>query len=253
MEEESSLMNEDIKNSTAEFKKLMLMYNSALKEMETKVKILSDEFHTLYRYNPIEHIKTRLKTPESIIRKLERKGLGLTYNNMINYLNDIAGIRIICSFLQDIYRIVEMFEQSGDLKILEKKDYIKSPKPSGYSSYHLIVLVPVSFSTGIVDVKVEIQIRTIAQDFWASLEHKIKYKYENEVPREISRELTECSRMINQLDKKMSYLGTGTVDELTASMKKESIQSETESMKMIEKLQKIIISSQNQTNGEPLN
>ena len=253
MEEDISLSIEDIKNGTAEFKRFMLMYNSALKEIETKVKILSDEFHTLYRYNPIEHIKTRIKTPESIIRKLEKKGVAITYDNMVKYIDDVAGIRIICSFLQDIYRIVDMFEKSSDFKILMEKDYIKSPKPSGYSSYHLIVLVPVSFSSGNINVKVEIQIRTIAQDFWASLEHKIKYKYENEVPKDISSELIECAAMINQLDKKMSYLGNGTVDELTESMKKENIVPESEGMMMLEKLKRIMISSQNQTNGEPLN
>lgn len=253
MEEEFSLSIEDIKNGTAEFKRFMLMYNSALKEIETKVKILSDEFHTLYRYNPIEHIKTRMKTPESIVRKLEKKGVSITYDNMVKYIDDVAGIRIICSFLQDIYRIVDMFEKSSDLKILVEKDYIKKPKPSGYSSYHLIVLVPVSFSSGNINVKVEIQIRTIAQDFWASLEHKIKYKYENAIPKEISEELVECAAMINQLDKKMSYLGNGTVDELTESMKKENIVPESDNMVMMEKLRKIIISSQNQTNGEPLN
>ena len=178
MKDNSIVINlDDIKNGTAEFKKIMLMYNSALKEIETKVNILSDEFQTLYKYNPIEHIKTRVKTPESIIKKMERKGMGVTYNNMVNYINDVAGIRIICSFLPDIYRIVEMFERSEDLKIIEKKDYIKTPKASGYSSFHLIVLVPVTFSNGTVDVKVEIQIRTVAMDFWASLEHKIKYKY----------------------------------------------------------------------------
>lgn len=253
MEEDISLSVEDLKKGTAEFKRFMLMYNSALKEIETKVKILSDEFHTLYRYNPIEHIKTRIKSPESIIRKLEKKGVAITYQNMAKYLDDVAGIRIICSFLQDIYRIVDMFEKSSDLKIIQEKDYIKRPKPSGYSSYHLIVLVPVSFSSGDVNVKVEIQIRTIAQDFWASLEHKIKYKYENEVPKEISAELVECATMINQLDKKMSYLGNGTVDELTESMKKDNITHETDNLRMIEKLKKIMISSQNQTNGEPLN
>ena len=253
MEEDISLSIEDIKIGSAEFKRFMLMYNSALKEIETKVKILSDEFHTLYRYNPIEHIKTRIKSPESIIGKLEKKRVALTYNNMINYIEDVAGIRIICPFLQDIYRIVDMFKKSGDLKILQEKDYIKRPKVSGYSSYHLIVLVPVSFSTGIVDIKVEIQIRTIAQDFWASLEHKIKYKYENEVPQDISAELVDCARMINQLDKKMSYLGNDTVDELTESMKKDNIQHESDGMRMMEKIKKIMISSQNLTNGEPLN
>ncbi|MBO5397881.1 MAG: GTP pyrophosphokinase family protein [Clostridia bacterium] len=216
----------------------MLMYKSALKEIETKVNILSDEFQTLYKYNPIEHIKTRLKSPESIIKKMERKNLGITYNNMVNYINDVAGIRIICSFLPDIYRIVEMFEKSEDLKIVEKKDYIKTPKQSGYSSFHLIVLVPVSFSNGTVDVKVEIQIRTIAMDFWASLEHKIKYKYENEVPKNISKELVSCARMIHQLDKKMSRLGEATMNEFTKSM--ETLES-TSDIKLIEKLEQVLV------------
>lgn len=239
MEDNSVVINlEDFKNGTAEFKKIMLMYKSALKEIETKVNILSDEFQTLYKYNPIEHIKTRLKSPESIIKKMERKNLGITYNNMVNYINDVAGIRIICSFLPDIYRIVEMFEKSEDLKIVEKKDYIKTPKPSGYSSFHLIVLVPVSFSNGTVDVKVEIQIRTIAMDFWASLEHKIKYKYENEVPKNISKELISCARMIHQLDKKMSRLGEATMNELTKSM--ETLEP-TSDIKLIEKLEQVLV------------
>lgn len=239
MEDNSIVINiDDFKNGTAEFKKIMLMYKSALKEIETKVNILSDEFQTLYKYNPIEHIKTRVKSPESIIKKMERKNLGITYNNMVNYINDVAGIRIICSFLPDIYRIVEMFEKSEDLKIVEKKDYIKTPKPSGYSSFHLIVLVPVSFSNGTVDVKVEIQIRTIAMDFWASLEHKIKYKYENGVPKKISKELISCAQMINQLDKKMSRLGEAAMNELTESM--ETFEP-TSDMKLIEKLEKVLV------------
>ena len=241
MKDNSIVINlDDIKNGTAEFKKIMLMYNSALKEIETKVNILSDEFQTLYKYNPIEHIKTRIKTPESIIKKMERKGMGVTYNNMVNYINDVAGIRIICSFLPDIYRIVEMFERSEDLKIIEKKDYIKTPKASGYSSFHLIVLVPVTFSNGTVDVKVEIQIRTIAMDFWASLEHKIKYKYENGVPKNISKELISCARMINKLDTKMSKLGEETMKQLTESMEKNEPE-QINQIKLIEKLEKVLL------------
>lgn len=243
MAEKNVIVNlEEIKAEATEFKKLMLMYNSALKEIETKVNILSDEFRTLYRYNPIEHIKTRIKTPESIIKKLERKNLGLTYNNMINHLNDVAGIRIVCSFVPDIYRIVEMLEKAGDLKILEKRDYIKHPKPSGYSSYHVIALVPVSFSNGTVEVKVEIQIRTIAMDFWASLEHKIKYKYENGVPKNISKELIACAKMANQLDLRMSKLGENTMKQLTDSME----QSEKEGdLRLIDKLGKVFLSPKN--------
>lgn len=248
MKDKSIVINlDDIKNETAELKKIMLMYNSALKEIETKVNILSDEFQTLYRYNPIEHIKTRVKSPESIMKKMEKKGLGLTYNNMINYINDIAGIRIICSFLPDIYRIVEMFEKSDDLKILEKKDYIEKPKQSGYSSYHLIVLVPVSFSNGTVDVKVEIQIRTIAMDFWASLEHKIKYKYENGVPKNISKELIACSKMINKLDTRMSKLGEETMKQLTDSM--ENVESKND-IKLIEKFEKVLLINKKENENE---
>lgn len=249
MKDKSVVINlNDLKNETAEFKKILLMYNSALKEIETKVNILSDEFQTLYKYNPIEHIKTRIKSPESIMKKLEKKDLGLTYNNMINYINDIAGIRIICSFLPDIYRIVEMFEKSEDLKIVEKKDYIKAPKPSGYSSYHLIVLVPVSFSNGTVDVKVEIQIRTIAMDFWASLEHKIKYKYENAVPKNISKELIVCSRMISKLDTKMSRLGEETMKQLTDSM--ENVEESANDIKLIEKLEKVLLINKKESENE---
>ena len=207
-----------IKEKEYTFKKLMLMYNSALKEIETKVQIISDEFQMLYSYNPIEHIKTRIKSPESIVRKLKKRGYPITYNSLITNLNDVAGIRIICSFIPDIYKMVEMFDRSTDINIIEKKDYIKNPKESGYSSYHLIVSVPVSFASGIVDVKVEIQIRTIAMDFWASLEHKIKYKYSEELPKNVQKELKECSKMANKLDRKMSKLGGNLIEEFEQDM-----------------------------------
>lgn len=210
-----------VEENKQEFKELLLMYESALKEMETKIRIISDEFQMLYKYNPIEHIKTRIKTPESISNKLKRKGYDVTYTNLIEKINDVAGIRIICSFIPDIYRMVEMFDNATDIQIIEKKDYIKNPKESGYSSYHLIALVPVSFSTGMIDVKVEIQIRTIAMDFWASLEHKIKYKYSKDLPKNISKELKECSKMINKLDKRMSKLGGTLIEELELDMKSE--------------------------------
>lgn len=207
-----------IKEKGQEFQKLMLMYNSALKEIETKIQIISDEFKMLYNYNPIEHIKTRIKSPESIVKKLKRKGYSITYNSLVQNLNDIAGVRIICSFIPDIYKMVEMFEKSTDINIIEKRDYIKNPKESGYSSYHLIVSVPVSFSSGIMDVKAEIQIRTIAMDFWASLEHKIKYKYAEELPKNIQNELKECSKMANKLDRKMSKLGGNLIEEFEQDM-----------------------------------
>ncbi len=219
----NSLINiNEIKEGALQLRKILLMYESALKEMETKINIISQEFELLYKYNPIEHIKTRIKTPESIVKKLRKKGLEVTYKNLINEINDVAGIRIICSFIPDIYRMVEMFEQTPDVKIIRKKDYIKNPKPSGYSSYHLIVLVPVSFSKGMTNVKVEIQIRTIAMDFWASLEHKIKYKYDERLPKNISKELIDCSRIVNKLDKKMSSLGNKLIEEFDMEQNKKT-------------------------------
>ena len=219
----NSLINiNEIKEGALQLRKILLMYESALKEMETKINIISQEFELLYKYNPIEHIKTRIKTPESIVKKLRKKGLEVTYKNLVNEINDVAGIRIICSFIPDIYRMVEMFEQTPDVKIIRKKDYIKNPKPSGYSSYHLIVLVPVSFSKGMTNVKVEIQIRTIAMDFWASLEHKIKYKYDERLPKNISKELIDCSKIVNKLDKKMSSLGNKLIEEFDMEQNKKS-------------------------------
>lgn len=232
---------EDIKADATEFKKLMLMYNSALKEVETKVNILSDEFQTLYKYNPIEHIKTRIKSPESILSKLERKGFVPNYSNMVNQINDVAGIRIVCSFMPDIYRIADMLAKSDDIKILEVKDYVKNPKPSGYMSYHLIALVPVSFSNGTVDVRVEIQIRTMAMDFWATLEHKIKYKYDNEIPKNVSKDLVACAKAVNKLDLKMSSLGENAMQQLDDSMKEEDNGLD---MNIISKIEKVLISSQ---------
>lgn len=215
----SLMILDEIKDGALQLRKVNLMYESALKEMETKINIISQEFELLYKYNPIEHIKTRIKTPESIVKKLKKKGLEVTYKNLVNGVNDVAGIRIICSFIPDIYRMVEMFEQTPDIKVISKKDYIKNPKPSGYSSYHLIVLVPVSFSKGMTNVKVEIQIRTIAMDFWASLEHKIKYKYDEKLPKNISKELIECSKIVNKLDKKMSSLGNNLIEEFDLEQK----------------------------------
>ena len=160
------------------WKEAMLDYNSALKQIETKLSILNDEFQHIHRYNPIEHIKARIKTPESIVKKLKRYGLEFTLDNMEQAVNDIAGVRITCSFTSDIFRLADMIRDQKDIKVISTKDYITSPKPSGYRSYHMIISVPVYFSDRIKDVKVEIQIRTVAMDFWASLEHKINYKFE---------------------------------------------------------------------------
>ena len=185
---------------------VILIYNSALKQISTKLEILNDEFQHVHRYNPIEHIKSRIKSSESIVKKLRRNGLESTIENMVEYVNDIAGIRVICSFSSDIYRIAEMISNQNDIKVLAIKDYIKTPKPSGYRSYHMLITVPVYLSDRIVHAKVEIQIRTVAMDFWASLEHKINYKFEGDVPQNIKDELVECAQMITAVDNRMLRL-----------------------------------------------
>ena len=188
------------------WKTVMFLYTLALKEEGTKLEILNDEFQHVHSYNPIEHIKTRIKTPESIVKKLKRNGHETSIENMVKYVNDIAGVRLICSFTSDIYKLAEMIGNQTDLKVLSIKDYIKNPKESGYKSYHMLVSVPIFLSDSVVDTKVEIQIRTIAMDFWASLEHKIYYKFEGNAPDYISRDLKECADMVATLDDKMLQL-----------------------------------------------
>ena len=188
------------------WKTVIFLYNSALKEVGTRLEILNDEFQHVHQYNPIEHIKTRIKTPESIVKKLKRYGKETSIENMVKYVNDIAGVRLICSFTSDIYQLAEMIGNQSDLKVLSIKDYIKKPKESGYKSYHMLVSVPIFLSDSVVNTKVEIQIRTIAMDFWASLEHKIYYKFEGNAPDYISQDLRECAKMVSELDDKMLSL-----------------------------------------------
>lgn len=188
------------------WKTVIFLYNSALKEVGTKLEILNDEFQHVHKYNPIEYIKSRIKTPESIVKKLKRYGYESSIENMVNHVNDIAGIRIVCSFTSDIYRLAEMIGKQNDLTVVSIKDYIKNPKESGYKSYHMLVTVPIFKTDGVVDTKVEIQIRTIAMDFWASLEHKIYYKFEGNAPDYISRDLRECAGIVSMLDAKMLSL-----------------------------------------------
>ena len=184
----------------------LLLYDAALKEINTKLEILNNEFKLAHQYNPIEHITSRIKTPQSIAKKIRHNGRELTIDNIISYVNDVAGIRIICTFTSDIYRIADLIAKQSDIKVLKVKDYIMCPKDNGYTSYHMIVTVPVFLSDKTVDTKVEIQIRTIAMDFWASLEHKIYYKFEGNAPDLIQRELRECSEIVAYLDQKMLKL-----------------------------------------------
>ena len=203
----NSLLGEDVDS----WKTMMFIYNSALKEVGTKLDILNDEFLHVHQYNPIEYIKSRIKTPESIVQKLKRNGYESTIQNMVEHINDIAGIRIVCSFTSDIYRMAEMIGRQNDLTVVSVKDYIKHPKESGYKSYHMLVTVPIFLSDRVVDTKVEIQIRTMAMDFWASLEHKIYYKFEGDAPEYISRDLRECSGIVSMLDDKMLSLNEAII------------------------------------------
>lgn len=190
-------------NEAEEWSKALLLYDAALKEINTKLEILNNEFKLTHQYNPIEHITSRIKSPESIAKKIRRDGHELTVHNIIKYINDVAGIRIICSFTSDIYRIAAAITNQSDIKVLKIKDYIQNPKPNGYMSYHMIVSIPIFLSETMVDTKVEIQIRTIAMDFWASLEHKIYYKFEGNAPENIRRDLKECADLVAYLDQKM--------------------------------------------------
>ena len=193
-------------NGVDSWKEVMLIYTSALKQIETKLEILNDEFQHVHQYNPIEHIKSRVKTSESIVKKLKKNGYESTIENMVEHVNDIAGIRVICSFTSDIFRLADMIQNHKDIRVISVKDYITYPKASGYKSYHMIVTVPVYLSDRIVDTKVEIQIRTVAMDFWASLEHKIHYKFEGKVTERIKKELIECENMVSDLDARMRTL-----------------------------------------------
>jgi putative GTP pyrophosphokinase len=202
----ASYQIERLKKFKNELTRFMMLYKFALNEMETKLEILREEFRLLHDYNPIEHTASRLKSPESILKKIYRKEEELTFSGIRRNVKDIAGIRITCSFISDIYRISDMLAQQRDITVLGVKDYIQNPKPNGYQSLHLLIEVPVFMSDREEQVPVEIQIRTIAMDFWASLEHKIYYKYDAEVPEHLLTELKEAADSASALDKKMERL-----------------------------------------------
>ena len=205
-------ITEEVTEGIDSWETMMFLYNSALKEVGTKLEILNDEFVHIHNYNPIEYIKSRIKTPESIVKKQKKGGYESTIENMVTYVKDIAGIRIVCSFTSDIYKLAEMIGKQNDLTVISVKDYMKHPKESGYKSYHMIVSVPIFLSNRVVDTKVEIQIRTIAMDFWASLEHKIYYKFEGNAPEYISRDLRECAEIVSNLDAKMLSLNQAILE-----------------------------------------
>lgn len=196
----------DIDTRSKEFEKLMFIYSVALKEVNNKLDILKQEFKLFYNYDLIDHIKTRIKTPKSIMKKMKDKNLNNTYTELIENINDIAGVRTICPLKKDIYSLRNLIANIPGLKILKEKDYVTNPKPSGYSSYHMIVEVPITLSQQIIYVKVEIQIRTMAMDFWASLEHKMKYKPQGKLNKQAQKELVQYAKIINKIDNKMMLI-----------------------------------------------
>lgn len=195
--------NEKLDVKEEPFEKLMFFYKSALKQLELQMNIIKDEFKLIYNYDLIDHIDTRIKEPKSIVKKMENKKYDKTYLNLIEKINDIAGIRIVCTLKDDIFFIRDLVKQMPDIHVLKEKDYVTNPKESGYSSYHMIVEVPVKLTQKTIYVKCEIQIRTLAMDFWASFEHKVKYKTKNDVNTKMSKELVSCAKMINKFDTKM--------------------------------------------------
>ena len=197
---------QDILNRAMELQQLLMLYESGIKQITTKFEILEDEFESRHMRNPIETITSRIKDPMSIAEKLQRKGLPLTVDNMVNKLYDIAGIRVTCPFISDVYHVTQMLLQQDDIDLIEMKDYIKNPKPSGYRSLHVIVKVGVYFSDQKREIPVEIQIRTIAMDFWASLEHQLHYKKDYEMPKDISKELKSIADTITENDRRMQEL-----------------------------------------------
>ena len=201
-----------VQENTKPLDTMMAYYKCAIMEVETKFKVLNEQFSLEYDRNPIEAIKTRVKSLDGIVRKVRRKNIPLTLSAIEQNINDIAGIRVVCSFPEDIYLLADCLLQQDDIRLIEQKDYIKHPKESGYKSYHMLVTVPIFLSDRVVDTKVEIQIRTMAMDFWASLEHKIYYKFEGNAPQYISRDLRECSEIVSMLDAKMLQLNEAIIE-----------------------------------------
>ena len=197
---------DELFSQAAPFMELMMHYNCALREVRTKFEVLNDEFTVRYRRNPVESIHTRIKKPVSILEKLQRKGYPVSVASIRENLSDVAGIRIICSFIDDIYELVDMFTAQDDIRVVEVKDYIKNPKPNGYRSLHLIVEVPIFLTDRKLPVRVEVQFRTIAMDFWASLEHKLQYKKDNANAAQIAAELSACAERVAALDLEMQQI-----------------------------------------------
>ena len=191
-------------NEALQFREMMMMYTCAIREVKTKLEVLNDDLAVRYQRNPIQMIKSRVKKPLSILEKLKRRGYPVSVQSVAENLYDVAGIRVICSFFDDIYAVADMLTRQDDVHIIAIKDYIRHPKDNGYRSYHMIVEIPVFFSDRKKWMRVEVQIRTIAMDFWASLDHQLKYKKEvGDSSEEISAELKECAEVIAETDERM--------------------------------------------------
>lgn len=200
------LSSAEVLTNLKNFQKVMMMYNCAIREVRTKFEVLNDELSTTDNRNPIEMIKSRVKKPESIVGKLMRRNLDISIETIMEEIHDVAGIRVICSFVDDIYKVADMLSAQDDVTVLQVKDYIKNPKENGYRSYHMIIEIPVFFSNVKQSIKVEVQLRTIAMDFWASLEHSMKYKKNIENSEEIAEELKKCADLISDTDFKMQEI-----------------------------------------------
>ena len=208
--------NTDITDTLQEFMALQQLYDAGIKEVRTKLEILDDEFKIKHDHNPIHHMEYRLKSVNSILGKLEKRGLEVSLDSIVTNLTDIAGVRVICNYVSDVYKIADLLIKQSDIKLIAKKDYIKHPKENGYRSLHLVVEVPIFLAEKVQPTTVEIQIRTIAMDFWASLEHHLRYKADHEVPDGVRDELIECAKTISNLDYKMQ----GIHEELNKPKKK---------------------------------
>lgn len=196
----------DLHHIREQFTRFMMEYKFGIDEVATKISILQEEFAHLHSYSPIEHVLTRLKSPESIMEKVVRRGCGPTFEEICEGITDIAGVRVTCSFVSDVYKVFDMLADQPDLKVRQVKDYVAEPKPNGYRSLHALVEVPVHLSDRIVPVVVEVQLRTVAMDFWASLEHKIYYKFDADVPQEMTDELRQAAQTAADLDRRMEIL-----------------------------------------------
>ena len=185
------------------FEQLMHLYTLAMRSVEEKVNQINEDYKEIYKENIVNHVVCRIKTPESIIKKMKRKNYELTYQNLINNVNDIAGVRIICPFKSNVFEVVEIIKEFEDCRIIKEKDYITKPKNTGYASYHIILEVPVVLNESKLYMKVEVQIRTMAMDFWATLEHEIKYKTTTEITDKMSKELVYYAKIINRIDNKL--------------------------------------------------